>query len=394
MKRTKLLFLSSLTILTMGLVATSAVVAKENINIVRVEGYTNNDAATYYSSISSSLTGSSLLSSLQSLNKTKRQSLVGYGSMPSKFAITDPGTSGNQVTSFYSGKSANYSGNMNREHVWPASRTVGGRGSDPLEDDIHMVRPTLTSENSDRGNSFFAESGAWDPNSFGVDSYRGDSARIIFYCVVADSRLSLVDKSTDYSSNHTMGKLSDLLKWNLKYPVLQREKTRNEQAEYYQGNRNPFIDHPEYACKIWGSYNEACRQACSGAVTPSDDVKTISLNVSEYSIDVGSTYQLIATVTPSSAQNSSLIWGSSNESVAKVDDNGLVTGIGNGKASINVSNSTGTAFASCVFTVGTGEAPAPAPRGCGGNIYTTSIIISTISLIGVSLVLLKKIKTK
>ncbi len=35
-------------------------------------------------------------------------------------------------------------------------------------------------------------------------------------------------------------------------PVSEQEKTMNDYAESYQGNRNPFIDHPTYADKIWG----------------------------------------------------------------------------------------------------------------------------------------------
>ena len=59
-----------------------------------------------------------------------------------------------------------------------------------------------------------------------------------------------------------MGKLSDLLKWNKNYAVQDRERIRNEGAQSLQGNRNPFIDHPEYACRIWGNTNSTTRQIC------------------------------------------------------------------------------------------------------------------------------------
>ena len=61
-----------------------------------------------------------------------------------------------------------------------------------------------------------------------------------------------------------MGKLSDLLKWNLEYPVSQSEMNRNDGIflETPQNNRNPFIDHPSYACKIWGNTNESTRSIC------------------------------------------------------------------------------------------------------------------------------------
>ena len=153
---------------------------------------------------------------------------------------------------------------MNREHVWPNSR-----GGNLVENDIHMIRPTITAENGSRGNSFYVEGkktehDGWDPamEDFGDATYRGDSARIIFYAAIAATSLTLIDQETDATSNNTMGKLSDLLKWNLQYPVTDRERIRNEGAQSLQGNRNPFIDHPEYACKIWGSYNSTTKQIC------------------------------------------------------------------------------------------------------------------------------------
>ena len=49
-----------------------------------------------------------------------------------------------------------------------------------------------------------------------------------------------------------MGKLSVLLKWNEQDPVDDIERKRNEIIyTKYQHNRNPFIDHPEWANGIW-----------------------------------------------------------------------------------------------------------------------------------------------
>lgn len=236
---------------------------------------------TYYANISTSATGDSLLSSLRSLNSSKRKSTVGYSAMgttPSgKFKYTDydPATIkydnngqpyGTKLITFYSGNSA--SSGMNREHVWPKSH-----GGNLVDSDIHMPRPTLSAENGSRGNSFYVEgkchsANGWDPamESFADPTYRGDSARIIFYCCIANSSLSLIDSDYHETSNNNrdnmMGKLSDLLKWNLEYPVQDREQRRNSGAEYLQGNRNPFIDHPEYACKIWGNTNETTKSIC------------------------------------------------------------------------------------------------------------------------------------
>ena len=263
----------------------------ENIhsNIVLYATWTKNDDGGqsggddyngYYKNIDADVSASSLLQQLRELNADKRTSTVGYSSMgtsPSgSFRYTDYDTNyiqydsnghpyGTRIISFYSGNSST---SFNREHVWPKSH-----GGNLVEADIHMPRPTIASENGSRGNSFYVEGMkdgkyGWDPamESFGEETYRGDSARIIFYCVIANSNLSLVELEYHETSNsnrdNLMGKLSDMLKWNLQYPVNDREQRRNDGAEYLQGNRNPFIDHPEYACKIWGNTNDATKAVC------------------------------------------------------------------------------------------------------------------------------------
>jgi len=51
----------------------------------------------------------------------------------------------------------------------------------------------------------------------------------------------------------THGKLSTLLIWHEADPVDNKERIRNNLIyDKYQGNRNPFIDHPEFARMIWG----------------------------------------------------------------------------------------------------------------------------------------------
>ena len=348
----------SISLLSLGVFSGAVLSATKGLtsNDAIVSAYTNGDGATYYNDIGEK-TGTQLLSALQSLNNTKLKSRVGYGSMPSKYTTTDPGTSSGQVTSFYSGKSAVYSGNMNREHVWPASRTVGGRNNDPLEDDIHMTRPTLTSENSARGNSFFTVSGGggWDPASFNNESYRGDSARIIFYCAVADSRLKIVDKSTDSSSNHTMGKLSDLLRWNLQYSVASREMTRNEEAEKLQGNRNPFIDHPEYACKIWGNTNATTQSICSAYV------KTVSIDKTELNMHEDEYEQITAT----SSDSTAITWSKTGTAIS----------LG------STSSSSGAAITVKSVGVGTGTITATSASGATATInYTVLASANYISL--------------
>lgn len=187
-----------------------------------------------------------------------------YKGMFSVWANTDADPNNSQrIISFYSGTSTT-SGSCNREHVWPNSRK-----GEVTEDDPHVLRPTLNSENSSRGNDFYGETTGWDPATFNNPKYRGIAARIIFYAAVRyqETGLWLEDadnpSSTNKNQRPTMGKLSLLLKWNLEYPVDDSEIQRNSVLDgQYRFCRNVFIDHPEYATAIWGNVNSACRTAC------------------------------------------------------------------------------------------------------------------------------------
>lgn len=55
-----------------------------------------------------------------------------------------------------------------------------------------------------------------------------------------------------FVGNKEMGLVSTLLKWNEGDPPSREEKLRNDRiCKFYQHNRNPFVDHPEYAELIW-----------------------------------------------------------------------------------------------------------------------------------------------
>lgn len=243
----------------------------KNITVnVKQKGNTNyeyvyvepNYSGTYYNQISDELRGKNLLLQLDNLLDSTSHPTINFtykGLMSEVFPYTD-GKDG-KLYAFYRGTLAS-SGSMNREHVWPNSR-----GGNYVERDPHMVRPTLTSDNSARGNAFYNESGNYDPGEFGAYQYRGICARIIFYCAVKaqENGLNLVDKNTDSTSNKSMGKLSTLLKWNLEYDIDATEIQRNDVLyTKFKHNRNPFIDDRNYACKIWGDTNAETRGVCSG----------------------------------------------------------------------------------------------------------------------------------
>jgi endonuclease I len=65
--------------------------------------------------------------------------------------------------------------------------------------------------------------------------------------------LSLVTTTGSNASIAYMGKLSTLIQWHQQDPVDAAEQLRNEVIQTYQGNRNPFIDHPEWVGCIYQS---------------------------------------------------------------------------------------------------------------------------------------------
>lgn len=79
-------------------------------------------------------------------------------------------------------------------------------------------------------------------------------------------------------------------------------------------------------------------------------VSSVSLDKASLSIQEGSTAQLTHTVLPEDADNKNVTWSSSNESVATVN-NGVVTALIPGKATITVTTEDGSKTASCEVTV-------------------------------------------
>ena len=156
---------------------------------------------------------------------------------------------------FYHGTTTTTStSGCNREHTWPKSRGTGesGPGADPF-----IIRPTLTSDNSSRGNLFYGTAGKsgseWDPGSLGYEPSRGEAARIILYTATAyyDYGFSLSNNPYDATSLKTMGTLKYLIQWNRKYAPTQMEIQINEYLHSQGYGRNPFVDNPEFAEYIW-----------------------------------------------------------------------------------------------------------------------------------------------
>jgi endonuclease I len=152
----------------------------------------------------------------------------------------------------------------NREHIWPKSHGFPGEGQ-LAHTDIHHLRPADVTCNSDRGNLDFDESdeahperASWrDADSFEPrDAVKGDIARMLFYMDVHYAGedgvpdLELID--ADGNSGPVLGHLCTLLAWHAADPVDDLERRRHQRIVQVQGNRNPFIDRPEFAAANLG----------------------------------------------------------------------------------------------------------------------------------------------
>lgn len=209
----------------------------------------------------------------------------------------DPGNPAN-VINFYRNTSVswfdqNVTDGWNREHTWPSSYGYTNNGSCNYPySDVHQLRAASPSYNSARSNrpydwctsssgcevwpaegtafsnlsSGFGSAGSWEV----WEDRRGDAARAILYmetryeggthgvtgCAepdlrVTDNRALIVSDSTQNLSVAYMGLRSVLLEWHLEDPVSLVEQQRNDVVFSFQGNRNPYVDHPEFVCLIW-----------------------------------------------------------------------------------------------------------------------------------------------
>ena len=91
--------------------------------------------------------------------------------------------------------------------------------------------------------------------------------------------------------------------------------------------------------------------SCKKEKVKSVSVTEVGLNKTSTTLVEGETETLVATVMPENATDKSVVWESSNESAATVSQEGLVTAVGEGKATITVKTNDGGFSASCEVTV-------------------------------------------
>ncbi len=226
----------------------------------------------------------------------------------------------------------------NREHTWP--KTFGfpdDTASAYPYTDCHHLRLCDISYNSDRGSAPFNNcescserttmsnngtgggSGTYPGNSNWFDGSlrddnfetwghrKGDVARSIFYMdirydggnhpesgiaepnlALTDNRALIVSSGSNTTGTAYMGFLSVLIEWHLADPVDDQERLRNEVVQVFQGNRNPFVDHPEWVeclyLGVCGDVLPPCTVALYGdwKVGPALDCQSGNLSILDY----------------------------------------------------------------------------------------------------------------
>ncbi|NOU46100.1 MAG: T9SS type A sorting domain-containing protein [Bacteroidales bacterium] len=214
-----------------------------------------------------------LWTDFQSTDKTQN------GKVWDMYSDVPGGTPAYEYT-FGSDQCGNYNGEgdcYNREHSWPKSWF---NDATPMYTELFHLVPTDGYVNGKRSNYPFGEVGnaSWTstngskvgscdfPGYSGtvfepIDEYKGDFARGYFYMatryqnVIAgwenyDSNGDAVMNGTSYPA-FEVWTVNLLLAWHTSDPVSAKEIARNNAVYGIQHNRNPYIDHPEYAAYVW-----------------------------------------------------------------------------------------------------------------------------------------------
>lgn len=182
----------------------------------------------------------------------------------------------------------------NREHTWPQSKFASDT---PMQHDLFLVIPSDYFVNGQRGNLPYGKVGTasqtftngskignnvypgapsgscYEP----LDSFKGDLARNYLYIATCywTAQDSVKFTTWEMATGLTFKPwaIQMLLEWHHNDPVSQKEINRNNAVYPLQANRNPFIDHPEYADCIWGT-------TCIGVGVT--DVKSFAQSVVAY----------------------------------------------------------------------------------------------------------------
>lgn len=165
----------------------------------------------------------------------------------------------------------------NREHAFPQSWFAS---AEPMRSDMYIVYPTDKKVNGMRGNfpygkvtspTYTSNNGTkLGPNTYltqytgsafePINEYKGDLARSTFYVATAYENNIAAWQSNSNANDALDGSsykafddwyIKMMYQWHIQDPVSIKEIDRNNDIYMLQGNRNPYIDHPEYVALVW-----------------------------------------------------------------------------------------------------------------------------------------------
>lgn len=127
--------------------------------------------------------------------------------------------------------------------------------------------------------------------------------------------------------------------------------------ELSDGYRNYYYEMPDTTITLLANrmlhihtqWNTDWRKGSYNSYTV--NVSGVSLDIDSKTLNVGESFQLTATVTPSNADDKAVGWTSSNPSVATVDSSGKVVALAAGSANITVTTNDGGKTATCAIQV-------------------------------------------
>ena len=209
------------------------------------------------------LSGEPLKAALKTIAQ-QGHTVLGYTTARDRmYGNIDSNNGVDSIECIYTGRKAKFNtragattNNFNAEHTWPQSKF----GSvDPMQSDIHHLFSSDEVANSTRSNYAFGKvvsNVSWSVggSKLGIgfggvtvfeprDAHKGDCARAMFYFIVRHANHGNFWTESSYAE-------SAFREWNRNFPPTQKSKSRNNGIALYQGNRNPFVDHPEFVDRI------------------------------------------------------------------------------------------------------------------------------------------------
>ena len=182
-----------------------------------------------------------------------------------------------------------------------------------------------------------------------------DGSNLSAYCdvtvsIIPATSITLNKNSLTLDIDDTYQLSATIIPSNATYKTV-AWSTSNPSVARVSNNGYVTLVAPGYAT-ITATTTDGTNLSASCQVKVVKRVKSITLNESYLTLTLPETIQLYAVISPSDATNKTLSWTSSNSAVAKVDNNGFVTAVSPGNATISATTTDGSNLsASCYVTV-------------------------------------------